>query len=69
MEFGLVLVGFGRLVGGFPVDFHQPYGMATGAFGNGQGRDGIEVVCEHGHLVTLSGGVFITLPVALSERS
>jgi hypothetical protein len=72
VEFGLVLVGFGRLVVGFPVDFHQPYGMATGAFGNGQGREGIEVFCEHGHLVTLSCGcrVFIiTLPVALSERS
>jgi hypothetical protein len=71
VEFGLVLVGFGRLVVGFPVYFDQACGMATGAFGSGQGREGIEVVCEHGHLVTLSGGcrVFVTLPVALSERS
>jgi hypothetical protein len=36
---------------GFSVDFHQPCGVAAGALGNGQGRQGIEVVCEHGHLV------------------
>jgi hypothetical protein len=51
VKLGLMLVGLRRLVMGFSVDFHQPCGVAAGALGNGQGRKGIEVVCEHGHLV------------------